>query len=313
MNSQEAYKILGLEDGADKEAINNAFRQLAKKYHPDRNKDNPEAENKFKEINSAYQYLNNPQPEHNFSGSGSVNMQDFINQAFRNGGFGGFGGNPFQNMHQVPHSVGYVTITFVESVLGVEKELEIDQNISCNDCQGNGFKQSGGDCGVCKGSGQKKADFSRGNMVFIQPCNKCHGTGKNLTPCNSCPNQCGYTTSKVSVKVGIPGGVVDGNVLRIPNGLIKISVAPDPDMSLVEGNVVSNIEISLLEALKGVSKKVRTVKGEMNLKIPSKIKNSNSVQVYGYGVNGQGNHIFNVKVNYPENDKIEELIKILEK
>lgn len=307
MNRSEALSLLELNNDATSDDIQVAFRKLAKKYHPDRNKDNPEAEAKFKEINSAYQYLNNPQPERHTHSSGNMDMNDIFSQMFR-------GGNPFQNMRpQAPQSVGYTTITFAESVLGTEKEIEIDQNKICKDCSGKGCIQESSDCGVCGGSGHKQAAFSRGNVQFIETCGRCQGTGKNLKPCNSCPNQCGFTSTKEKIHVRIPGGVQNDNVLRIPGSLIKINVVPDADMTLVEYDVVSNIEISLLEALKGVSKPVRTVKGEMNLKIPANIKNSNSVQVHGYGVNGQGSHIFNVKVNYPENDKIEELIKVLEK
>jgi len=306
MNSQQAHSILGLDQNADKDEINNAFRQLAKKYHPDRNKDNPEAENKFKEINSAYQYLNNPQPEHSYQQSGNfhVDMNDIFSQMFRGGN------NPFQQHKQAPQSVAYVSINFAESVLGVEKDIEIDQNIICKDCQGNGCVPSVDDCKVCNGKGVKQANFSRGNMQFIEQCGKCKGSGKNLTPCNTCSNQ-GYTSNRVNIKIGIPGGVMNGNVLRIPGSLIKIAVESDPDMSIEEYNVISNIEISLLDALKGISKAVRTVKGEMNLKIPANIKNGNSVQVHGYGVQGQGSHIFNVSVKYPDNT--EELIKVLEK
>lgn len=310
MNKQQALSLLELNNDASSDDINNAFRKLAKKYHPDRNKDNPEAEAKFKEINSAYQYLNNPQPERNQS-THNVDMNDIFNQMFRNNR------NPFQQHRQAPQSVAYTTITFAESVLGTEKDIEIDQNKICPVCLGNGFTQDSGNCGVCGGRGQKTANFSRDNMVFIESCGKCHGTGKNLKPCNTCNNQCGYTSTKANIHVRIPGGVQNENVLRIPGSLIKINVVPDPDMNLVDYDVISDIEISLLDALKGVSKPVRTVKGEMSLKIPPNIKNGNSVQVHGYGVddkNGHvGSHIFNVRVNYPENDKIEELIKVLEK
>src|ERR1700748_1077412 len=211
MNRQEALRLLELNNDADENAINNAFRKLAKKYHPDRNKNDPNAETKFKEINSAYQYLNNPQPEHNpfsgHSGGFDVNLQDIFNQTF-----GGFGRNPFQNVHNSPpQSVSDTTISFAESVLGVEKELEIDQNNACKNCNGNGAIKGNTDCANCGGKGQKQANFQRGNMVFVQSCEKCMGTGKNHTPCNVC-NQKGFSTNRGNVKVRIPGGVQNGNV-----------------------------------------------------------------------------------------------------
>lgn len=309
MNHSEALKLLELNNGATSEEINNAFRKMAKKYHPDRNKDNPDAELKFKEINTAYQFLNNPQSQQSHfsghSGGFDVNLQDIFNQTF------GFGRNPFQQVHNAaPQSVSNITISFAESVLGVEKELEIDQNTACKNCNGNGAIKGNTDCGNCQGKGHKQANFSRGNVQFVESCQQCMGTGKNHTPCNAC-NQKGFSTSRGNIKIGIPGGVMDGNVLRIPGSLIRIHVESDPDMSVDgEGNVVSDVEISLLNALKGISKPVRTVKGEMNLKIPPKIKNGNSVQVHGYGVQGKGSHIFNISVNYPEN--VEKLIMVLE-
>lgn len=314
MNHQEAYKLLELEQNTtDKDAINAAFRKMAKKYHPDRNKDDPNAENKFKEINTAYQLLSNPVPQQQnpFGNSGGFNVDlgDIFEQTFGRGGF-----NPFQNVRQsAPQSVAETRISFADSVLGVEKELEIDQNIACKNCNGIGAIKEATDCTNCQGKGHKQANFSRGNVQFVESCQKCMGTGKNHTPCNVC-NQKGFSTNKANLKIRIPGGVHNENVLRIPGSLIKINVESDPDMFLnEEGNVVSNIEISLLDALRGISKPVRTVKGEMSLKIPPNIKNGNSVQVLGYGVQGQGSHIFNIRVNYPEDHGvIQELIKVLE-
>lgn len=308
MNTHEAYKILELNNNATSEEINNAFRKLAKKYHPDRNKDNPEAEAKFKEINSAYQLLNNPQQEQSFGHNGNVDLNDIFSQVF---GGGRHPFNPFQSQNKAPDSISYVTLTFAESVLGVEKELNVTQNILCKDCNGDGFIKETADCTLCHGKGSKTASFSRGNMQFIEPCFMCRQTGKQVKDCKSCVNHSGYTSSTINAKIKIPGGVQNGNVLRIPGSLLKITVNSDPDMEFDGTNVFSNIEISLLDALRGVSKPVRTVKGEMNLKIPPNIKNGNSVQVHGYGVNGQGSHIFNVSVKYPE-DKIEKLIKVLE-
>ena len=307
MNTQEALKILELSPGASKEDIQAAFRKAAKTHHPDRNKDDPNAETKFKEINSAYQYLNNPQPERQsfnqnpFNQShGPVNISDFFP------GFGG--GNPFQN--QIPASISTVSISFFDSVLGVEKDVEIIQNYPCNNCKGMGSIATVDICKRCNGAGQKQAGFSRGNMVFIEPCENCRGTGKNQNPCSTC-NQQGFQSRNVTARVRIPGGVVNDNMLRIPGGALRILVASDPDMVLEGADVVSNINISLLDALKGTLKTVRTVKGDMNLKIPPLIKNSDSVKVSNYGVpEHNGSHIFNITVGYP--DDTSKLIEFLE-
>jgi len=308
MNSQEAYKILELQPSATPEEIQAAFRKLAKKYHPDLNKDNPDAESKFKEINSAYQLLTNPSPrQQDFNNSVNINFQDLFNQAFGGnpfgGGFGGFGSNP------APIAPNNTTISFAESVLGVEKELEITQNQTCGVCHGNGSTSDVNNCNFCQGKGAKQASFSRGAMSFIEQCQKCKGTGKIQNPCKPCEEK-GFTSIKMNKKIKIPGGVLNNNVLKIPGGFIKINVEADSDMRLEDGNVVSDINISLLEALKGTLKPVKTVKGEMNLKIPANIKNGNSVQVHGYGVEGHGSHIFNISVNYPQDTQ--KLIELLE-
>lgn len=308
MNSQEALKLLELDQNSNpsKEDINNAFRKMAKKYHPDKNKDDPAAEAKFKEINSAYQLLTNPRPQHNQQES--RNWEDVFAQHF--------GGMPFNvgrsQLHtvQLPVVIVSVTLNFAESVLGCDKEVTIDRHFHCSDCKGAGQSILADDCKHCNGKGHKQANFTRGNVTIMQSCEHCSGIGKNLKKCDICSSK-GYSTSNGSVTLNIPGGLVNGNVLRTHGMILQVEVISDPDMILKEGNVVTTLELSLLEALKGTKKTVRTIKGEMNLKIPPKVKNKDNIMVQGYGVPSvNGSHIFDIKVNYPEN--IDGLIQFLE-
>lgn len=307
MNSNDAYKLLELSPGASADEIQAAFRKMAKKYHPDRNKDDPNAENKFKEINSAYQLLTNPRPQHN-NHQENNNWQDIFQQHF--GGMP-FGKNNQLRPVQIPVILVSVTLNFAESVIGCDKEVTIDRHIHCQDCKGSGQFILTDNCKYCNGQGHRQAGFSRGNVTFMQSCEHCMGAGKDLKKCDTCLGK-GYSTSNGSVNLNIPGGLVNGNVLRTHGMILQVEVTPDPDMILREGDVVTTLELSLLEALKGTKKTVRTIKGEMNLKIPAKVKNKDNIVVQGYGVPSvNGSHIFDVKINYPEN--IDKLIEFLEK
>jgi DnaJ-class molecular chaperone len=308
MNTQEALKLLELQENATKEEIQSAFRKMAKKHHPDLNKDDPEAEAKFKKINEAHQLLTNPKPQNNRGNQENPGWQDIFNQHFGGMPFGGRN----QHLHQVqvPTTVISVNLTFAESVLGCTKDIITDQYIHCADCNGTGGFKLADDCKYCNGQGNRQANFSRGNIVFMQPCDKCNGTGKQLKQCNPCSGK-GYVTKNGPVNLTIPGGLVNGNVLRTHGTILQVSVESDPDMILREGDVVSTIELSLLEALEGTKRTVRTIKGEMSLKIPAKVKNKDNIVVHGYGVPSvNGSHIFDVRINYPEN--VDSLIELLE-
>jgi molecular chaperone DnaJ len=315
MNKIEALNLLELEQNSNpsESDIQTAFRKLAKKYHPDINKNDPEAESKFKKINEAKDYLLNPQPERNqMPGAGGygfdINFQDIFAQ--------NFGGMPFgQNQQlrpvQLPTIVIPVTIDFSESVLGCDKNIVTDQHFHCQNCRGAGQIKQADNCKHCNGKGMKQAAFTRGNMTFMSACDVCNGVGKQLNKCDSCSGK-GFTTQNGSVTLSIPGGVVNGAILRNHQMILQITVNSDPDMRLERENVITTLELSLLEALKGTKKTVRTVKGEMNLKIPPKVKNKDNIMVHGYGVpSAGGSHIFDVRINYPEN--VDNLIEFLEK
>ncbi len=308
MNSQEALDLLELQEGATKEQISSAFRKMAKKYHPDLNKDDPEAEAKFKKINEAQELLTNPKPQNNRNNQQNVNFQDIFATHFGGMPFGGRN----QELHpvQIPTTVISVNLTFAESVLGCTKDITTDQFIHCSDCNGSGGHKLTDDCKYCSGQGNRQASFSRGNVVFMQPCDRCNGTGKQLKKCDACTGK-GYIKKSGPVNLTIPGGLVNGCVLRTHGTMLQVSVESDPDMTLREADVVSTIELSLLEALKGVKRTVRTIKGEMNLKVPAKVKNKDSIVVHGYGVPSvNGSHIFDVRINYPEN--VDNIIELLE-
>ena len=326
MNIQEAYKILDLKEGATKEDINKAFRQLSKKYHPDMATGD---EAKFKEINEAKQILENPE-KHNSHSGGYGNMDDIMEQ-MRRSGFGGFGrqAQPEIITPKINENNPLVelNISFIESVLGTKKSISYERYKKCEECGGRGAHVKQETCGACNGVGRHI--HVQGMMQMITDCQKCNGTGKSIKdskPCKKC-NKVGGIKETITSEIKVPAGVETGNILRVQGAghfsysvpgqgdaygevYIPIIVEKDPNMSLDGKNVVSKVEISLLDALIGCNRKISTVKGEISLNIPSKIKNNDQRKLGGYGVDGRGDHIITIQVNYPDN--VDELVKWLD-
>lgn len=321
MDKNTAYKILELNPGASKDEITSAFRKAAKKWHPDRNSD-PKAEEKFKEINSAYQFLLNP-PKETFKFN---NSQDFINDFidFANINFSNSSHRNSYKKKEVPSFKE--KLTFIESVKGCKRKITFDKFIKCKDCNGAGATIGVDICDVCNGSGMEKT-IHRGGIHFMTNCSKCSSTGRKLTECNACSGD-GSKAENKTLEILIPPGVSDRAILRVQNAgnfiglnvlgqeiygdiLVHLSVDKDDEMMLNDNNVISNLSISLLEALKGATRKVRTINGDYDLEIKAGIKNKEEIKIKGFGVPNKGDHIFTIEVEYP--DDISNLITLLEK
>lgn len=241
---RDYYEVLGVQRGASKEEIKNAYRRLARKHHPDMNKDNPKAaEEKFKEISEAYEVLADDEKRARYDRYGHEGVQD----AFRTGGFqwsdfthfgdisdifgdlGGFGfggsifeqffGRPQRRGPQEGRSLRYdVEVTLEEVAKGVEKDLRIPRSVECKSCSGQGAKA--GDfktCPTCGGAGQVQRSQRRGNTSFvtITQCPACRGTGRHVTKaCAECGGS-GTTQTVSNIKVSIPKGAEEGTRLRI--------------------------------------------------------------------------------------------------
>jgi len=319
MNLDQAYETLNLTSDASEDDVKKRFRELSKKWHPDKNQNNPEAEVKFKEINSAYQRITNPSDREKY--------QDMpIDNPLHGFDFSGLGGNPFgnpfqaQRQHSAPPIQITSTISFQESILGCEKNIKYNRNIKCNSCNGQGAFKVNTDCKKCGGSG--RITQASGNMMFIRQCDcSLNQKTKKCTDCNN-----GIISSESSVNVHIPGGVNNNNILRLQNmgnyansignfdqysdAFLILQVDQDPELVLENDFVVSNLNISLLEALKGTTKTVKTVVGNKEITINSLSKNKEEIIIPRVGVNGTGNQKVILNVNYPDN--VETLIKALE-
>ncbi len=340
MANKDYYAALGLEKGASDEEIKKAFRKLAIKYHPDKNQGNKEAENKFKEINEAYQVLSDPDKKAKYDMYGTV---DFDGSGFGSGGFGGFdfsdmggfgdifdsffggggGGGRRKNGPQRGSDLEYtINLSFEEAVFGVEKEISVDRSEACEACKGTGAKAgtSKKTCPTCNGQGQVRVQRQTplGSFVSTSTCNTCGGTGTIIEePCTSCHGR-GHVRKTRKIKVNIPAGVDTGNVMPLrgqgnhgtndgpPGDLyIRINVAPSKKFVRKGNDIYIDTHISMGKAALGTEITVATVDGDVKYTIPSGTQSGTLFRLKGKGVprvnsSGRGDQYVKVIVDIPK-------------
>jgi molecular chaperone DnaJ len=324
---EEAYKELELDPSASKDEVKKAFRKKASEHHPDKNQNDKDAEIRFKRINRAKQIIDDPNKElknsSGFGGFDDFNMHvNFTNMKSR-------------GPKRKPNPVILVNLSFKESVEGVTKDITYMRYDKCNECLGECGKPTNDNCDMCNGVGVFTQ--RRGNMVMQSPCSHCNGSGKKIEDCKKCSGT-GTVKQNISTKVQLPCGLQNNQTINASGGgnyvgsgdvismfmrggntnvygdaILRIHVEEDLDMTLDSSgkHVLSDINLSLLDVLKGTNVKVRTIKGDMTLKIKPGSKNNQKIVAQGYGSGGVGNHIFSLIVNYPDNT--DSLISFLEK
>jgi len=318
MNLDEAYRTLGVTPEASKDEVSKAFKKLAAEHHPDSSKSPDEA--KFKEINAAKQVIDNPPPEPQGFQPGQHTYVQFNMETEQSG------------PKQYPEPIIDVHLTFEESVLGAKRKITYDRYVKCEECRGQRFIVGSNVCSKCQGQGHTVVTAG-GHIRMVRQCGTCHGTGKETTDCVKC-NGDGVKKQSVTQDIQLPFPLQDGQLIRgagsgnfrgtmagmfgggkdvYGNAIIRITVDADPDMSLDETgeNIQSTIKLTLVEALKGINKKVRTLKGELTLKIRPASKNGQQIVAGSLGPGYIGNHIFVLDVEYPTDTA--ELIEFLEK
>ena len=317
--NKDLYAILGVDRSADDKKLKSAYRKLAKKYHPDANPGDKNAEQKFKDVGEAYAILSDPQKRQQYD--------QFGHAAFEGGGFdaggfdfsdifGGMGGmgdifddlfgggrrssNPNAPM-QGANVRARVSISFDESISGCVKNLEIVLKDECTNCKGTGAKPGTSPkiCPKCRGRGQVtfRQQSLFGMMQSTQACPDCRGTGKIIE--QKCPNCAGtgYTSSKKTIEVTIPAGIDDGQSIRIrgkgepgvnggPRGdlLVEVRVASNPNFIRQDMDIFSNVEISFAQAALGGDLRVKTVDGEVIYTVRPGTQSGTRVRLKGKGV-----------------------------
>ncbi len=266
---RDYYEVLGIRKGASDDEIKKAYRKMAKKYHPDMNPGDKDAEAKFKEVNEAYEILSDPEkksrydqfgfagvdPNYGAGGFGGggfdvdMDLGDLLNSVFNGGfGFGGGSGSAGQRRPNAPQQGQTLRVTlnvsFNEAAFGCDKEIELDRMDPCPNCAGSGCQPgtSPETCPDCRGNGVVRIQRGGGGFTFStsQPCGRCRGTGRIIkSPCRSCSGT-GSVRKRQRVKVTIPAGIDDGMTLSVrgqgnagknggPRGDLLVSVSIRPD------------------------------------------------------------------------------------
>lgn len=342
--ASDYYEILGVTRNADKEELKRAYRRLARKYHPDVNKD-PEAEDRFKEINRAYEVLSEPELKSRYDRFGEAGVsggaqgfsQDFgdsfadIFESFFSGFSGGAGNQTRRRSGPVRGDDLRIdlTLNFQEAVFGGEKELRIKHLETCETCGGTGAKAGTKPqtCSTCSGTGQVRRATRTpfGSFTQVSVCPTCNGTGESIEEkCATCGGK-GQNEVTKKLKITIPAGVDNGTRLRVSNEgdagrragpagdlYVFLAVKNDSEFRRDGINVLSEIKISYLQAILGCRLLVNTVDGETELTIPAGIQPSTVLTLENQGVPRLGNpvsrgdHLITIEVNIPNKVTSEE-------
>jgi len=333
MASGDYYETLGVGRNATPEELKAAFRNLARKYHPDVNKA-PDAEEKFKEINEAYAVLSDPEKRATYDRYGveglrgmggmpnvSVDFSDLFEELF---GFGGFGGSRTRRRNAPRRGADLqytVQLAFEEAVFGVDKEIEITRDEICSACRGTGAEPgtSSTRCTTCGGRGevrQQRQTFL-GSMVQVITCPTCNGTGEVITtPCRTCRGR-GQERKTVRKVVSIPAGVDNGTQIRLagegqpgenggPNGnlFLELAVKPHAYFHRRDNNIMLNLSVNISQAALGAEVEVPTLDGKSKLTIPAGTQPGKVITLKGKGVprlrgNGRGDELVMIEVEVP--------------
>ncbi len=340
---KDYYEILGINKESSESQIKTAYRDLAKKYHPDKNPGNKEAEKKFKEITEAYEVLSNTQKRKQYD-------------QFREGGFRGFGpGNPFNAGNMGGTSFDFenmdlselfnsffsgesvfgssergrrekpekgedrhikLDIPFEVAAKGGKSTITLNKDVSCSTCSGTGVTMGGQRkrCSYCNGTGQ--VQNQKGTFSFQRSCPRCFGQGVLIdSPCQVCHGS-GFCKAKRKLTVHIPSGIETGEKIKVSgeghlgsNGggagdlYIEVTVLADSPFSRDGINIISEYTIDLKEAMLGSKAIIRTLQGEVDLKIPAGIQPGRMLRIPGHGISQgrrKGDHLVKIQVHIPE-------------
>lgn len=353
--AQDYYSILGISRQASKDEIKKAFHKLAHKYHPDKNGGD---DAKFKEVNEAYQVLSDEKKRAQYDQFGSAGPQFGGQQDGFGGGFGGFdfsqfsqqdggfgfdvgdmfsdffgGGRPKQKRGNDLQTT--ISLSFKESIFGIEKEIRITKPSQCGDCKGSGAAKGSSidTCTQCKGKGTIRVVQRTiiGQIATTQTCDTCHGAGTiPKQPCASCKGK-GVVNDTRTITVSVPAGVQHGETLRVTGmgeavqgGVsgdlyVHLSVASDKHITRKDTDLHASLRIKLTDALLGAQHTIETLDGSKEVIVPSGTAIGDTVTLKGLGVpmkgniHKRGNFIVHLSIELPEkvSKKTKELLEAL--
>ncbi|MDG6778226.1 molecular chaperone DnaJ [Thiomicrorhabdus sp. zzn3] len=309
MSKRDYYDVLGVSKTASEAEIKKAYRRLAMKFHPDRNPDDAEAENKFKEASEAYEVLSDSQKRAAYDQFGHAGIDG---QAGHGGGFGGGFGDAFGDIFSEMFGGGFgghrgpqpgndlqyeLEISLEEAVAGTTVDIRIPTKDICDACDGSGA-EPGSDvqtCPTCHGAGQVR--MQQGFFAVNRTCPTCHGQGKIIkTPCKKCHGE-GYTHSNKTLSVKIPAGVDNGDRIRLqgegeagepgaPRGdlYVRIRVKKHAIFERDGNTLYCEMPLGFATAALGGSIEVPTLAGKASLKIPAGTQSGQRFKLAGKGV-----------------------------
>ena len=345
MAKRDYYEVLGVPRDASESDLKSAFRNMARKYHPDVS-DAPDAEEKFKEANEAYGVLSDADKRAAYDRFGhqgvrgpsggpgfeTVDFSDFADIFGDMFGFGGFGGRSRTASRTAPRrgaDLQYqVTIPFKEAVFGADKEIEVTKDERCDTCSGDGAKPgtSPKTCPECQGRGEVRQTRQTllGSMVQVTTCPVCQGRGKIIeSHCPTCSGR-GKVRKSRRKKVSIPAGVDDGTRIRLggegqpgenngPSGdlYLLVRVQPHKYFRRRDNDILLDLNVNVAQATLGAEVLVPTVDGEVKLKIPAGTQPGKIIRMRGKGVphlrsNSRGDQLVIVNITIPKKLDVEE-------
>lgn len=318
--AKDYYSILGLDKDAGEEDVKKAFRKLALQYHPDKNPGDKSAEEKFKEINEAYQVLSDPEKKAqydqfgtaDFNGQGGFGGFDFggfrdfggfgdIFDTIFGGGFGGFSGSKNNGPQRGADLQYNLSLSFEEAAFGVTKEIEISRSEECKKCNGTGAKPGTKPvtCDKCSGTGQIKIQRKTGfgNFVTVTTCDKCGGKGTIIKEaCTECHGS-GRVKRRRKITIKVPAGVDIGNTIPLRGEgepgtkggdhgdlYVNINVLPHKLFRRDGVDVILDIPIAFPQAALGAEIDVPTIDGIMKYNIPEGTQGGTIFRIKGKGI-----------------------------
>jgi len=315
VNKMDFYEILGVDRGSTNEEIKSAYRKLAFKYHPDRNPNNKQSEEKFKEIARAYEILSDPKKrgqydqfgqtnfgEGSYAGGTDFNAEDIFER------FGDIFGSMFGDTHQQKRKTGpaskagldlakKITVTLKDSFLGTKSSISYYRFVTCKECTGKGTNPGTNvqHCQTCKGAGQVR--YKQGFFMYAQTCGTCAGEGFIIpSPCTTCNGQ-SRVQQYDKFTITIPQGIFDGAELRVtqkgdagiyggPAGdlFLKISVTPDKAFKRIDNDLICHVMLTYPQFVMGCQMNIESIDGTKHaIKIPKGCPVDKKIIVPGKG------------------------------